>query len=39
MTYTESVIQAERLALLTGERKADWIAWLPSAIREDNGDD
>lgn len=39
MTYTESVIQAERLALLTGERKGDWITWLPEATREDDEND
>lgn len=39
MTYTESVLQAERLAFLTGENKGDWIAWLPQATREELEDD
>lgn len=28
MTYTETTVQAERIALLEGEEKGDVLAWL-----------
>lgn len=32
MNYLETTIQAERVALLEGERRGDVIAWLTSPI-------